>query len=236
MSETLLLPLAENLSPLPETDLTERHERAQAFRGSLRGTTIRSEIPCFLPQIAGGYRTILADPPWRFANRTGKMAPEHRRLARYPTMTVEEICAMPVAGTAATTAHLYLWVPNALLREGMVVMEAWGFRYVTNIIWYKIRADGGPDRRGVGFYFRNVTEILLFGVRGRNARTLAPARRQENLLATRKREHSRKPDELYPIVEACSPGPYLELFARHTRPGWHAWGNEIPLPVLGAAA
>src|SRR3954447_16801530 len=189
--------------------------------------------------LANGCRfgTILADPPWRFANRTGKVAPEHRRLARYATMTLDEVAALPVAGTAAATAHLYLWVPNALLEDGLAVLRAWGFRYVTNLVWYKIRADGGPDRRGVGFYFRNVTELLLFGVRSRNARTLAPARRQENLLATRKREHSRKPDELYPVVEACSPGPYLELFARHARPGWHAWGDQIPAvwPTAGEA-
>jgi len=164
----------------------------------------------------GGQRfgCILADPPWRFLNRTGKVAPEHRRLARYGTMTNETISALPVAELAAPTAHLYLWVPNALLPEGLRVMAAWGFEYKSNIVWHKIRADGGSDGRGVGFYFRNVTELVLFGVRGRNARTLAPGRRQVNYLQTRKREHSRKPDELYRIIEACSPGPWLELFAR----------------------
>ena len=89
-----------------------------------------------------------------------------------------------------------------------------------------MRKDGGSDGRGVGFYFRNVTELILFGVRGKNARTLAPGRSQVNLLATRKREHSRKPDEQYAIIEACSPGPYLELFARGKRAGWQVWGNE----------
>jgi N6-adenosine-specific RNA methylase IME4 len=174
------------------------------------------------------FSTILADPPWRFTNRTGKMAPEHRRLSRYGTMTLDEIAALPVAGIAADRAHLYLWVPNALLPEGLRVMEAWGFRYKSNIVWHKIRKDGGSDRRGVGFYFRNVTELILFGIRGKDARTLAPGRRQENFLATRKREHSRKPDELYPIIEACSPGPYLELFARGKRPapGWTSWGQQ----------
>ena len=152
------------------------------------------------------FATILADPPWRFANRTGKMAPEHRRLARYGTLTLGEIASLPVAEIAAEPAHLYLWVPNALLPEGLRVMEAWGFRYKSNIVWHKVRKDGGSDGRGVGFYFRNVTELVLFGVRGKDARTLAAGRRQVNLLATRKREHSRKPDELYPIIEACSPG------------------------------
>ena len=172
------------------------------------------------------FKTILSDPPWRFVNRTGKMAPEHRRLARYATMTLDEIGSLPVAEIADSTAHLYLWVPNALLPEGLTVMRAWGFQYKSNVIWHKIRKDGGPDGRGVGFYFRNVTEMMLFGVRGKNARTLAPGRRQVNYLATRKREHSRKPDEQYDIIEACSPGPRIELFARGTRKGWVTWGRE----------
>lgn len=172
------------------------------------------------------FSTILADPPWQFTNRTGKMAPEHKRLARYPTMTLQEIKDMPVEAIAADTAHLYLWVPNALLAEGLQVMDNWGFTYKTNVIWYKIRKDGGPDRRGVGFYFRNVTEVILFGVRGKNARTLQPGRTQENIISSRKREHSRKPDEQYDIIESCSWGPYLELFARGPRKGWICWGNQ----------
>lgn len=171
------------------------------------------------------YGAILADPPWQFTNRTGKMAPEHKRLARYPTLSLQEIKEMPVSAVVADNSHLYLWVPNALLREGLDVMEAWGFQYKTNIIWHKIRKDGGPDGRGVGFYFRNTTEILLFGVKGR-ARTLAPGRTQVNIIRSRKREHSRKPDELYDIIESCSLGPYLELFARGERNGWDQWGNE----------
>ncbi|MDN5935439.1 MAG: MT-A70 family methyltransferase, partial [Nitrosospira sp.] len=172
------------------------------------------------------FRTILADPPWQFQNRTGKMAPEHRWLTRYGTMKIDEILSLPVRDIADDTAHLYLWVPNALLPEGLKVMEAWGFKYKTNVVWHKIRKDGGPDGRGVGFYFRNVTELMLFGVRGKNVRTLAPGRRQVNFLATRKREHSRKPDEMYDIIESCSLGPYLELFARGARPKWSVWGNE----------
>lgn len=173
----------------------------------------------------GPYATILADPPWQFQNRTGKVAPEHRRLLRYPTMTLQEIEQLPVGRLAAANSHLYLWVPNALLQEGLSVMRAWGFTYKTNIVWYKVRKDGGPDGRGVGFYFRNVTELILFGVRG-SMRTLQPGRTMVNILSTRKREHSRKPDEIYDIVEDCSPGPYLELFARFPREGWAQWGNE----------
>jgi N6-adenosine-specific RNA methylase IME4 len=173
----------------------------------------------------GKFGTILADPPWLFQNRTGKVAPEHRRLYRYQTMTNDEIVNMPVSQLASPEAHLYLWVPNALVALGLEVMQAWGFTYKTNLVWYKVRKDGGPDRRGVGFYFRNVTELILFGVRG-SLRTLAPGRRQENILISQKREHSRKPDQLYPIIEACSPEPYLELFARTHRNNWTTWGNE----------
>ena len=172
------------------------------------------------------YGTILADPPWRFSNRTGKMAPEHHRLSRYETMPLADIAGLPVAKIAAEKSHLYLWVPNALIKEGIHVLESWGFTYKTNLVWYKVREDGGPDRRGVGFYFRNVTELVLFGIRG-SLRTFAPARSQPNILATRKERHSKKPDELYDLIERCSPAPHLELFARHSRPSWTQLGNEI---------
>jgi len=188
-----------------------RTEPAESFRRELAGQR---------------FATILADPPWRFQNRTGKMAPEHRRLSRYGTMDLDEIKGLPVADVAADRAHLYLWVPNALLPEGLEVMRAWGFDYKSNIVWHKVRKDGGSDGRGVGFYFRNVTELVLFGTRGKNARTLKPGRTQVNLLATRKREHSRKPDEFYDLVEACSWGPRLEIFARGTRHSWVGWGDQ----------
>lgn len=187
---------------------------------------LRAEgAPPDLPRIVGGFSTILADPPWRFTNRTGKVAPEHRRLDRYSTMSLDAIKHLPIVDVTARNAHLYLWVPNALLPEGLDVMAAWGFRYVSNVIWAKRRKDGGPDGRGVGFYFRNVTEILLFGVKG-SLRTLSPARSQVNMIETRKREHSRKPDEQYELISRCSPGPYLELFARHPQSGWTSWGDE----------
>ena len=180
------------------------------------------------------FSTVLADPPWRFQNRTGKVAPEHRRLCRYETLEIDEIKVLPVTDLVEDPAHLYLWSPNALLREGLEVMAAWGFSYKTTLIWHKVRRDGGSDGRGVGFYFRNVTESVLFGVRGKGARTLAPGRRQTNLIATRKREHSRKPDELYPIIEACSRAPFIELFARGSRPGWTSWGQEVDRPDLSS--
>jgi N6-adenosine-specific RNA methylase IME4 len=174
----------------------------------------------------GAYSTILIDPPWRFLNRTGKVAPEHRRLHRYQTMSFDEIGKLPIAKHATERAHLYMWCPNALLLEGLTIMKTWGFTYKTNIVWYKVRKDGGPDGRGVGFYFRNVTELLLFGVRG-SMRTLAPGRRQVNMIRTRKEEHSKKPKASYQLIEQCSPGPYLELFARERIPGWQQWGDQI---------
>ena len=176
--------------------------------------------------LTGRFSTILLDPPWQFRNRTGKVAPEHRRLHRYRTMTTDEIAALPVAEHARETSHLYLWCPNALLPTGLQIMQAWGFEYKTNIVWYKVRKDGGPDGRGVGFYFRNVTELILFGVKGR-MRTLQAGRRQVNVIVKRKREHSRKPNELYDVIERCSPGPWLELFARERMPGWTQWGDQV---------
>ncbi len=177
-------------------------------------------------EVNGRFSTILIDPPWRFTNRTGKMAPEHKRLHRYKTMSFTEIAALPVGEFARETCHLYLWCPNALLPEALGIMRSWGFTYKTNIVWLKVRKDGGPDGRGVGFYFRNVTELLLFGVKG-SMRTLAPGRRQVNVVICRKQEHSRKPDEAYDIIEQCSPRPYLELFARERVDGWTQWGDEL---------
>jgi len=206
-----------------------RHHRQAVRRGSVTMDQPMAESSAaddLRAQGFAGIGTVLADPPWRFTNRTGKMAPEHRRLSRYPTMTHEDIMALPIAELVLPQSHLYLWVPNALILEGLEVMRRWGFTYKTNLVWYKTRKDGGPDGRGVGFYFRNVTELVLFGTRG-SIRTLPPGRRQVNVIVSQKREHSRKPEELYDVIERCSAGPYLELFARHGRPGWAQWGNEV---------
>ncbi len=110
---------------------------------------------------------VLADPPWRFQNSTGKVAPEHKRLSRYGTMSLDTIAMLPVSRVCAETAHLYLWVPNALLPDGLRVIAEWGFTYKANIVWHKLRKDGGSDGRGVGFYFRNVTELLLLAPEAR---------------------------------------------------------------------
>ena len=190
---------------------TDKPDRRGSSYRSLRIASSRR----YLPTRRGNSSTV-----------PGKMAPEHRRLSRYGTLTVAEIAALPVPQILLPTAHLYLWVPNALLPEGLQVLRTWGFAYKSNIVWHKVRKDGGSDGRGVGFYFRNVTELILFGTRGKDARTLAPGRRQVNYIGTRKREHSRKPDELYDIIQACSPGPYLELFARGLREEWAQWGEQ----------
>ncbi|HEY4675289.1 MAG TPA: MT-A70 family methyltransferase [Candidatus Bathyarchaeia archaeon] len=171
------------------------------------------------------FGTILIDPPWRFFNLTGKVGPEHKRLYRYETMSFDEIAALPIDKLSLPKSHLYLWCPNAILLEALNIMKAWGFTYKTNIVWYKVRKDGGPDGRGVGFYFRNVTELLLFGVKGK-LRTFKPWT-QVNIIVSRKREHSRKPDEVYDIIQRCSPAPYLELFARQRVVGWTQWGKEV---------
>lgn len=190
-------------------------------------STTRTVAQDFADSCVGmNFGTILADPPWQFANRTGKVAPEHKRLSRYETLGIDQIKDIPVSLACAKQSHLYLWVPNALLRWGLDVMEAWGFVYKTNIVWHKTRKDGGPDGRGVGFYFRNTTELVLFGTRGK-LRTLAPGRRQVNIIKSQKREHSRKPDELYDVIESCSPGPYLEMFARGKHSArWSVWGHQ----------
>ena len=190
-------------------------------------TELEETIQNFLEFTDGKkYRTIYADPPWQFQNRTGKVAPEHKRLNRYGTLKLEDIKQIPVSSVTEEKAHLYLWVPNALLPDGLAVMEAWGFQYKTNLVWEKVRKDGQPDGRGVGFYFRNVTELLLFGIKGDKNRTLDPGRSQVNLLRTQKREHSRKPDEFVDLIQRCSAGDYLELFARGDREGWAMWGNQ----------
>lgn len=186
------------------------------------------------------FATVYADPPWRFDDRTFRGAPEEvlrGKLAasgkqsrfQYPTMSIEEICALPVKDLLADNAHIYLWVPNALINQGMQVIEAWGFKFKTLFVWYKISKDLGPaTNSGLGYYFRNVTELMFFGVRGR-LKTAAPARKQENIVVTRKERHSKKPDLVYDIIERCSPGPYLEMFARQGRTGWTQYGNECPV-------
>lgn len=172
------------------------------------------------------YKTIIADPPWRFSNSTGKVAPEHKRLYHYPTMSLDEICSIGpwIQDHIKSGAHLYLWAPTALLNQGLLTMAAWGFDHKTNIYWHKITKDGISDRSCMGFYYRNVVKPCLFGVtdRERTNHFNIP-----NLIAEKKRSHSQKPEAFYSLVQRQSDGPYLELFARQNRPGIDAIGNDL---------
>lgn len=164
----------------------------------------------------GEYRTIVADPPWRYSNRSTRGAAEDH----YQTLTVEELCdparwlgaPLPVA----ENAHLYLWTTNAFLRDAFAVMEAWGFVYKTCLTWVK-------PQIGLGNYFRNSTEHALFGVRGKMRTT---ARDVPTWFQAKRGRHSAKPESFLDLVERSSPGPYLELFSRRQRFGWDTWGDE----------
>jgi N6-adenosine-specific RNA methylase IME4 len=162
------------------------------------------------------YRTILADPPWDIQQRGHLGADRH-----YPLMSVEQVCALRVDQLSEADAHLWLWVTNASLHAGKSVMESWGFSYRSCLTWIK-------PRFGLGVYLRNQTEHVLLGVRGK-----APVlfHGQGTWFYAPVQEHSHKPEEQYAIIERCSPGPYLELFARRKRLGWDAWGNEIESDV-----
>lgn len=182
--------------------------------------------PSVPPARGGSYRTILADPPWleRGAGKIKRGADRH-----YPLMSTAAICQLPVSQWAAADAHLYLWVTNNFLPDGLDVMKAWGFRYVTKITWFKER-DGKPQI-GLGQYYRGATEDCLFGVRGAcEYRTTPEGKRAQGVtgIIAPRGVHSEKPDELRTVIEQVSHGPYLEMFARRESPGWDVWGNEAP--------
>lgn len=165
------------------------------------------------------YRCLVCDPPWQFERKPTRARPP------YKTMPLEEIKSFPISNSAAKDAHLYLWVPNAFLNDGLEVMRAWGFEYVTNIIWIKHQV-------GLGNYWRNAHEIALFGVRGH----LPPLRNDiRTWFMADRRQHSRKPDEFYSLVEQVSPGPRIDFFSREKRPGWDQWGDECDFFSNGMA-
>ena len=179
-----------------------------------------------LPSVPGGWPAVLADPPWRFTNRTGKAAPEHARLYRYPTMDLAGICGLPVERITAGRAHLYLWVPNALVREGLRVMDSWGFHYKSDLFTWEKVTNAGDPAFGTGYYTRKSTEQLLYATRGRGLRRID--RGVSQCIRAPRREHSRKPDEVIEGLERLfGPVRRLELFARRQRLGWEAWGNEV---------
>lgn len=184
------------------------------------------------------FNTVLADPPWmeQGGGKVKRGADRH-----YPLMSTRDICRLPVHELAYPDSHLYLWVTNNHLPDGLEVMAAWGFRYVTNLCWGKVRnvADSlgrisVVPQQGLGQYFRGAHELLLFGVRGKVPyRTTDEGKRAQwpTLVLEPRGKHSQKPDIFHRIIERVSPGPYLELFARRDVPGWERWGNEVQSTV-----
>lgn len=190
------------------------------------------------PPQAGAYRTVLSDPPWleRGGGQIKRGADRH-----YPLMATAAIAALPVREWVASDAHAYIWVTNNFLPDGLEVMKAWGFTYITKIDWFKgdiddeLQADQMTDEDlqvGLGQYFRGVTESCLFGVRGRLPyRTLPNGKRAQGRTGFHapRGEHSHKPEVLRRMLECVSHGPYLEMFARRAAEGWDSWGNEAPV-------
>jgi N6-adenosine-specific RNA methylase IME4 len=211
---------------IPEREILQRAKEIRAQKTAVR----RSESIERLAELSKStsalptgqrYPVIYADPPWYFeaydsVSGTGRTAESH-----YPCMQTEDICAMPVSELATDDAVLFLWTIAPHLQESFRVIEAWGFRYVTNAVWVK-------DKIGLGYYVRNQHELLLIAVRG-NIPAPAPAQRPLSVIQSPRRQHSRKPDEAYALIERMYPElPRIELFARHARKGWDAWGNEAP--------
>jgi len=184
------------------------------------------------PPNPGTYKTLMSDPPWleRGSGQIKRGADRH-----YPLMKTDAICALPVSSWMADDAHAYVWVTNNFLPDGLRVLDAWGFRYVTKIDWFKTYevlekiADDDDLCVGLGQYFRGCTESCLFGVRGHVPYQMRDGKRMQGRTGFHapRGEHSVKPETMRRMVERVSPGPYLEMFARRPVPGWSVWGNEI---------
>lgn len=160
------------------------------------------------------YNIIYADPAW---NEVGGGKIKRGADKHYQLMKTDEIKKLPVANLADDTCWLFLWVTNNFLKDGLDVMECWGFKYVTNLVWAK-------NTIGLGYYFRGQHELCLFGKKGQ----MKPNSRSESTLVTAKKDkHSKKPDEFYRKIESVCDGNKIELFARTKREGWDAWGNEV---------
>lgn len=193
----------------------KRAEQKRAERIELLVAATKGNAPLGLSQ---KYSIILADPPWRYEHPTFSLSRDIEQ--HYPTLTLDEICALPVADLAADNSMLFLWVPPAILEQEFAVIHAWSFDYRTNITWVKPSV-------GMGNYVRQRHEHLLIGRRGEIPMPL-PADRPASVIEAPRREHSRKPDETYEIIEQMYPElPKIELFARNARKGWAAWGNEV---------
>jgi len=166
------------------------------------------------------YAVIYADPPWDFEVYNEESGIERAAANHYSTMSLDEICALPIPSLASPAAALFMWTTVPHLRESFQVLDAWGFEYKTNIVWVK-------DKIGLGYFVRNQHELLLIATRG-DMPTPLSANRPSSVITAPRREHSRKPDEAYALIERMYPElPRIELFARQTRLGWAAWGNEV---------
>jgi N6-adenosine-specific RNA methylase IME4/ParB-like chromosome segregation protein Spo0J len=170
------------------------------------------------------YPVIYADPPWHFEVYNEESGVERAAGNHYPTMSLDEICAMPVSELATDAAVLFLWTTAPHLFEALQVIAAWGFTYKSNVVWVK-------DKIGLGYFVRNQHELLLIATRGDMPAPL-PENRPSSVITAPRREHSRKPDEAYELIERMYPElPKIELFARNAREGWAAWGNQAPVPA-----
>lgn len=173
------------------------------------------------------FGTIIADPPWEFENVRTRAAAENH----YPTLPTRQIIRLPVEDWAADNSHLYLWVTAAHLKDGLQVMEAWGFDYKQYLTWVKV-SENGKLQIGLGNYYRHATEICLFGTRGK---AKALVHDLPNVFWAPRSKHSRKPDTIHEWAEKLSPEPRLEMFARRGRLGWASWGNEAPSSYVDPA-
>lgn len=185
----------------------------------------------------GGYRAILADPPWQFNSlwggrpkKTDAGYPSRAVDAHYPTLSIEEIASLSVADLAAPDCVLFLWTCWPVLQKSLQVIDAWGFTYKTCAFsWMKadpycLFADDNTPFAGMGYWTRANTEPCLLATRGKPKRIGADVR--QGIIAPR-REHSRKPDGIHARIERLVAGPYIELFARQEHIGWTTWGNEV---------
>lgn len=209
-------------------DWVERCESEEMTVATLKASLLATVAPEEPPSIPEGSRitsdlselsgekfgTIYADPPWKYGNQGTRAATDNH----YGTMSVDDLCAMPVESLAADDAHLHLWTTNAFLPDSFRLIEAWGFEYRSCFVWVK-------PQMGIGNYWRVSHEFLLLGIRG-NAKRFNN-RSQMSWGQFDRTKHSAKPEQIRSAIELCSPGPYLELFGRNAIPGWVVYGNQI---------
>lgn len=189
------------------------------------------------PSVPGGFKTIICDPPWRYAQTLGRGKKEGD-LARgglpYESMSLEEICALRVGEIAADDSMLFLWTTSSHLRSSFTVIDAWGFQEKATGTWVK-QGETGKVQIGLGYWLRGAAEYFILGVKGNPRAKLrgpngATGLAVSNVILAPRQEHSRKPQEIFEKAEAMGEGPYLELFARgRARKGWTVWGNEAAM-------